>query len=272
MQGRGPYCKNSFEIAETGTSPMIKCPGCGQSFELPRLEPLEPLEPSAAAPGPGAAAPPAAAQKGGGNTALKLIGCGCLTLIILGAVGGYFMVTNFRRLAANAARTVAVSAIRNSQMPKATQDGLIQQIDRVTGAYKRKEISLNQVAAVMEALAKSPLIPMALVNAADVKYVQPSGLGVEEKKRGSIELQRFGRGVVEDKIKKAEIDAALDLISVKKGDNERQLKQKLTDEEVRTFLAKVKETADAHQIPDEPYKIDPVAEFKKMVDKALEKK
>jgi len=267
MQVHCPHCKNSFEITETGTSPMIKCPGCGQSFELPRLEPLAP---SAAA--PGAAAPPAPAQKGGGNTALKVIGCGCLTLIILGVVAGYFVVTNIRRLAANTARTVAVSAIRNSEMPKATQDGLIQQVDRVTEAYKRKEISLKQVVAVMEGLAKSPIIPMALIHATDVKYVQLSGLSVEEKKRGSIELQRFGRGVVEDKIKKEEIEAVLDYISVKKGKKERQLKDKLTDEEVRAFLTKVKETADAHQIPDEPYKIDPVAEFKKVVDAALEKK
>jgi hypothetical protein len=217
------------------------------------------------------AAAPAPQQKSGGSNCLKILGCGCLVLLILGAVA-VFLVIKFRRhLLMWVPRTAAVAAIRHSDLPEEQKEGLVKQIDRVTDAYKAGEVELKQVGKVLEGLAKSPIIPMALIHLADVKYVQLSGLSEAEKKQGSLDLQRFGRGVVEKKISDEEIGAARDHIAVKKGENEWELKQKLTDDEVRAFLATVKGTADKHNIPNEPYKIDPVAEFKKVVDEALKK-
>jgi hypothetical protein len=48
-----------------------------------------------------------------------------------------------------------------------------------------------------------------------------------------------------------------------------KLRPKLTDEELRAFLAEAKKQADDAGIPDQPADIDPSGEIKKIVDEAL---
>ncbi|MHC4914302.1 MAG: hypothetical protein ACYTGB_02335, partial [Planctomycetota bacterium] len=170
---------------------------------------------------------------------------------------------------------VVVEAINDSGMSADEKKEFIRHVDRLIDGAKAGRVSTEQLGEVMEKLAESPLIPMAIVNAADNKYVQPSGLSADEKKRGKLDLQRLGRGVTEKdaagepKIGQKDLEEIMALISTTDAQGERQIKEKLTDTEVRAFLAKVREKADAASIPEEPYEVKPAAEFGRIVDEVL---
>ena len=63
---------------------------------------------------------------------------------------------------------------------------------------------------------------------------------------------------------------AFDMITEQKTGNQRELKQKLTDDEVRALLAELKRVADEEEIPDEPFEVNMAEEFRKAIDRALE--
>ncbi len=220
---------------------------------------------------------PGKKKSSGGSTCLKagLIGCGVLLLV--GAVTVFLVVKNFKNIALSGARLVAVSVINDSGMSAEEKKEFIRHVDRLVDGAKAGKVSDEQLKQLMEELAASPLIPMAIVSAADKKYVQPSGLSAEEKKRGKLDLQRLGRGVTEKaasgepKIGQKDLDEILGLISVTDTQGQKQIKEKLTDEEVRAFLAKVREKADAASIPEEPYEVKPAEEFGRIVDEILGK-
>ena len=108
-----------------------------------------------------------------------------------------------------------------------------------------------------------------MVTAADKKYLARSGLSDAEKAAGRETIRRFASGAVEKKIDKAGIDAAMAHISDIEPNGHVQLRQTVTDEELRKFLAEAKLQADKAGIPDEPPMIDAAAEFKRIVDEAM---
>lgn len=52
-------------------------------------------------------------------------------------------------------------------------------------------------------------------------------------------------------------------------DGSEQLKERLTDAELKAFLEKAKEKADAANVPDEPFEVNIADELEKAIDKAL---
>jgi hypothetical protein len=256
MQIACPYCQKSFEASVQQAGALAQCPHCGQSVTL-NAEPVAPAAPRAAAP-----------QKKG-MSAGSCIAIGCLSLVGLLIIAGAIVAYNFKDLATKIGRVAAVAMIEEVGMPDEMEKGFITEIDRVVDAYKSDEISTEELGAFFEKLGDSPLIPMTSVLLADIHYLQPSGLSPDEKKRGSLELQRFGRGAVEEKLADKDVEEAVALISRKKSDDQTEFRSTLSDPEVRNLIATVKAKADAAGIPDEPYDVDPVAEFKKLVDQAL---
>jgi hypothetical protein len=218
-------------------------------------------------------------KKSGASTCLKVGLIGCALLLVVGGVGGWLIVRNIPRWTRSAllsgARMMAVEVIDGSGMSAEEKKEFTGHVDRLVEGAKAGKVSNEQLKQMMEKLAASPLIPMAIVKAADAKYVQPSGLSAEEKKRGKLDLQRLGRGVTEKnasgdpKIGQKDLDEILALISTADAQGNRRVKEKLTDEEVRAFLAKVREKADAASIPEEPYEVKPAEEFGRIVDEVL---
>jgi hypothetical protein len=67
-------------------------------------------------------------------------------------------------------------------------------------------------------------------------------------------------------IPEEQLEGILDLVSVRQAGGGRQIRQKLSDAEVRALATRVKEVADRAGVPDEPFEIDCVAEFGKAID------
>lgn len=220
----------------------------------------------------------------GGTNVWKVLGIGCLLLVLLTVVGGglgaWYVYKNARRVLAELGREMAVQVIQDAGMSKEQQKAFILQVDRLTNAVKEGQLGAKDFEMFAEKFAESPLLPMAVVGMAERQYIRNSGLSDEEKAEGAKALNRFTNGAFEKdesgkrKISKAEVDEVLDLITIKKtGDGEnRELKKSLTDEEVRALIAKAKAKADAAGIPAEVPEIDPADEFRKLVDEILSKK
>ena len=204
-------------------------------------------------------------KKSGCGTGAKIAGIGCLVVIIIGVI----VAVNAKKLISFAGRKVVVSVVKSSGLPEDQQQGLIEQVDRVMEAYAAGELTTEQLGRIMEDIGDSSLLPMAMVTAGYGKYVAPSGLSDEEKARGRLDLQRFGRGVVEKKIGKDDIEELTDLITASDGDD-KKLKDLLTDEEVRALLAMARKKADESQVPEEAFEVDLVAEFGRVIDEALQ--
>lgn len=84
-------------------------------------------------------------------------------------------------------------------------------------------------------------------------------------------MQRVLRGASENKISRSEIEAAMDAVMVESSEGNKQLKDTLTDDELRSFLGQLKQLADGAEIPDASFEVKISEEFRKAVDRALQK-
>lgn len=230
-------------------------------------------KPPVAPPAPPSSPPPYAKPPRGTNWTPILLGCGAVALLVLLLCGGliWYAVSNVKSIAANAARDALVRMIRSTELSAEDKQELITEIDRVVEEYKAGEITLEQIGRIVEELEQSPLLGAAVIFFAETKYVQPSGLSDEEKAEARRTLQRVARGIHEGQLKMEQLEAPMQHIQRTGPDGQQELKEKLTDEELRQFLAELKQLADEAQVPDEPFEVDIGQAFKEAVDRALAK-
>ena len=120
----------------------------------------------------------------------------------------------------------------------------------------------------MEQIAESPLLPLGLVMAADEKYVKPSGLTNEEKDAGRRIATARSRSL-EKTIPENDSQEVMKLVMEPQPGGGERLKEQLTDDELKAFLEKAKEKADAASVPDEPFEVNIADELEKAIDKVL---
>jgi hypothetical protein len=193
----------------------------------------------------------------------------CLFLLCGGAV--WYVASNVKRVAADAIRNGVVSGVNSSELSDEDKQKIVVQIDRVVDDFKAGKINLEDLGKIAEELSETPLIGAAIIFMADEKYVKPSGLSDEEKDAARRTLQRVARGVHENKLTMSDLNGSIELISTTGLDGERQLKDSLTDDELKEFMASLKQKADDVEVPDEEFKIDIGNSFKEAIDRALAK-
>lgn len=211
---------------------------------------------------------PPAQRSGCGKFAM---GCGCLlagVLAITIAVG-VWIALSWKNLAADGARAVTTQVVSQSSLKAEDKARIIKRIDLLADDFKTGKLSSEQAVKVLQQIAQSPLFPIALVMAAEEKYVKPSGLSDDDKKAAQVTLQRLARGAFEKKIAEADLNEVMQLLMQKQADGRDQLKQFLTDAELTAFLEKAKQKADAAEVPDEPFDVNIADEVEKAIDRAL---
>jgi hypothetical protein len=131
-------------------------------------------------------------------------------------------------------------------------------------------LSIEQLVGIVEEVVHSPLLTLFVVSAVERQYLESSGLSDEEKTEGRQTLRRFVRGAVDRKISEDASDAALSHVAEKQPDGTWQLKQRVSDAELRAALAEAKRAADEAGIPEQPEAVDASAELKRIVDEAMQ--
>jgi len=207
---------------------------------------------------------------------------GCLGALLLAClvcgVGGYVLylksqevIDRVKSAAADAARKTLAEEINKSELPQEQKREMIAQVDRVANGFKAGDITLEDLVKILNALAESPVVVVLAVYTVEQKYIVPSGLTHEEKEEARLTTQRIARGAFEERIPKQDIQRALRPVSETNAEGEWQLKESVTDQELRDSLAQCRRIADEAGVPEEPFEVDLGKEFKKAVDQALAK-
>ena len=241
----------SFGQSPHGQSPYVQQPG----------QPGFPQQPYG---------PPQQQSSGGCGWGI-LLGCGGLVLITILLCGGsvWWASRNVERLVAMGVRQIIVTLVNDSDLPAEEKTEVIAQVDRVVNAFVDKKITQDELQKIFDELQKSPVFAIIGAWGLDKMFIEPSGLSSEEKEEGRRTLQRVMRGVMDKKINDQAFQQAMPR-QAQPGQPPRN--DRLTDEEVRDMLTKMKKLADDAGIPDEEFTVDVGDEVKKAVDKALEGK
>jgi hypothetical protein len=201
----------------------------------------------------------------------KKSGClkGCLiavvAMLVLAGVAAYVVSQYWPVWVLQAVNT----AIDRSDLPAQEKEEVKSQIKRIADGYRAGRLGYQQLFALIENLAQSPLMTSLVVIVVDERYLDRSGLTDAEKNDGRPTLRRFVRGMVDEKIPKASIDEAMRHVADRQSDGSWALREQASDEQLRAFFAAAKTAADAAQIPAQAEDIDPSEEIRKVIDAAL---
>lgn len=200
-----------------------------------------------------------------------LIGCliVCVVLFVLALIVAYWISQRWRSWAADLSSQAAKQAIAESQLPEQEKAEIGIQIDRLATAFRENRISVEQFQRLAENLVQSPLMNSFMVTAIEKQYFDKSGLPAEEKAQARITVQRFIRGMIDKSINEQGTENALKHVGTKEPGGNWEIRDRVTDDELRAFLQAAKEEADKAGVPQEPPKVDPSDEFKRIIDEAL---
>jgi len=200
---------------------------------------------------------------------------GCL--IVLGIIfvaliiGAYLLISNAKNIAVELGHAGLVEVIKESEMTNSDKDEIILELDAMKLDIKEGKISMEQIGKVMEQIGESPLIPVAAVTFAEKQYIRPSGLSDDEKSNAELHLDRFARGVYEETIPQEAINEAT--APLKEADphnpGEERFKERVSDAELKTFIANVRQHADDAGISEEHFEINIAEEFRGVLERAL---
>ena len=202
-------------------------------------------------------------------------GCllGCLItfviLVVLAVLLAVIVARNWREWSATVSTQVIEQAIEATDLPEEEQSEVMEQVNRVADAFREKQISMEQLARIMEQLQQSPLIPSFVVSAIEEKYFNSSGLSDEEKSEARNTLNRFVQGMLQQKIAEDELDDVMSHVADRQPDGSWQLREQVSDDELRAMLEAAKAKADAAGIAEQVDEVDPSDELRRIIDQSM---
>jgi preprotein translocase subunit SecD len=200
-----------------------------------------------------------------------LIGCLIAVVVILLVAGlvAWWVARNWRDWVSTAASEGIKQGIDASDLPAGEKEQIKVEVDRVVLAFRDNRLSAEQVEVMMQKFMESPVLTALIASAAEKNYIDKSGLNDEERAEARITLRRFLRGSVDGKINEQAFDAAIGHVATKQPDGNWEFREKVSDAELRAFLAEAKQAADAAQIPEQAEAFDPSDEVKRIIDEAM---
>jgi hypothetical protein len=198
---------------------------------------------------------------------------GCLitfvVLVILGGIAAYYISRHWKEWASTIGSAALKETIEATELPAQEKDEIGEQVDRLADAFRRGLITKEQMAEIVQHVVDSPLMTTLAVSAIEKKYISPSGLNDQEKIQARQTLRRFLRGAIDKEIDEEGMNGAMQHVGRRNKDGNWELKDRVTDDELREFLSEAKKLADDAGVPAEPEDIDPSDEFKRIIDKAM---
>lgn len=202
-------------------------------------------------------------------------GClkGCLIAagigLVLALLLAWYIYSNLRTWGSEFATMATDQMIEGSGLPEQEKAELKAEVKRLTDGFSDGSISFEQMQAVFLGLIESPLGSMFMVQAIEKQYLDVSGLTDEEKAAAKVTLQRYARGLASKKISLDSTDRVLVHVADKDAEGQWQIREQVTDEELKAFLEAAKTEADEAEVPEEVEPIDPSDELKKVIDEVL---
>lgn len=214
---------------------------------------------------------PEPAKKPMSGCAIAAIICGVLFVLFLIAagLGLWWLKNNGRALGTDLATSAMKEGLNEVDIPADQRQRIDSRIDNIGQQFKDGELEFEQVVSIFEKISESPLMSAGMSLFFKRAYLQNSGLSEEEKEAAEVSIQRFTRGAIDKSISAETSESAMDLISTKDAEGNREFKEKLSDNELRAFLAAITTAADDAGIPEIVPEFNFADEFDKAVDEAL---
>ena len=196
---------------------------------------------------------------------LKVIGCGCLTLVLITIVAGVYLYSNWETLTrsagANLIEFTADSMMDGFDVPEEEQLEVMAELEVFTQRIRTGELpAMESSSSLLAALAESNAAPALGYFLFVDTYITNGGLAEEEKAGAEMQVQRFLRGTIENSIPSETVDEIVDRCMKKKPDgtpaDEVALRDDIQPEELREILKDMRLAADDADVPKEPYDID----------------
>lgn len=220
---------------------------------------------------PGLEALPAAPAKRRSLLSSCMIGCLIMFVVLALVIGilAFWISQNWRDWASSLGADALKDGINATELPEDEKVDIEVQIDRLAEELRTGRLTGRQMQFIVGQLQESPLMTTLVASAIDRKYLAGSGLDEAEKTAGRQTIRRFLRGAIDGQIEQRGIDAAMTHVATRREGSDWELKDRLSDEDLRDFLAEAKQQADEADIPEEAEDLDPSDEFKRIVDEAM---
>lgn len=199
---------------------------------------------------------------------LKFLAIGCGVIVLIGVLGIFMVVKNVNKIAAAGVESLFTAMVDSSPMPADQKQKMIVEIKSLANDVRDKKIGIEEFNEIMQAFVNGPLLKITLVTGAVLQYLETAQVPEAEQKTAELNLQRFIRGVVEEKIKDDQLQPVLDIAVSTQPGKEYEI-QKLNDAQGKELLELLAKIADEAAIPNEPYQVDYAAEFKKLIDRGM---
>jgi hypothetical protein len=210
-------------------------------------------------------------KQGMSGCAQAAIGFGIFSFILLciGLAGVFWLVQNARGFAESMVTPAIQNVVSQMEIPAQQKKQISARIEELGEDFKAQKISVNELKTILTGVIASPISAAAGTIWFTEQYISKSGLTAAEKKDATLTAKRFAKGLLDTSITNNEANEVMDMISVETPNGETNIKQTLTDKELRDILLKMKTAADAAGIPADVPDINFATEFDKVVDGVL---
>jgi len=212
-----------------------------------------------------------------------LMGCGiALAIFLLLLIGiGVFVAMNWRGWAATGMRQGMTAAIAELPVDDAEKAETQAVVDDFVARFEAGDISMQQLAMVMQEITESPVMPAGMAMGVSKAYFEGSGLTPDEKADGQTQIARIAHGLTSNAVTQEDLRAILTPIEAAAGDRDviqfqlgnRQIRLKaptiVTDNDLRAFIAQAREQADSRALPPTPPTFDLSGELDRAIRTAL---
>jgi len=215
----------------------------------------------------------APANDGLSGCACAAIGCGVvfLFMLVIGGLSIYWIATNARRVAVTAAVPTLQKAVSTLNIPEDQQQQIDKRIQQVGEQFEKGDLSLEDLGNIVKTAAQGPLAPAAATLWFTEQYISKSNLTDDEKAAAVMTTRRFGRGILNDSIPSETQDKIMDMITDTNDQGQKQIKDRLSDAELKDILKEMADAADAAGIEKSIPEINFADEFDRAIDQALGK-
>lgn len=210
-------------------------------------------------------APSPATQRG------CLRGCliGVAILFVMGIIALVFMFIYWRQVTGAMFHESIAGQIDSTSFSDEEKEESKTELRRFTDAFEDERYDRLDLGRGLMVLTESPVMKLIFVNSLQHQYLRKSGLTEKEKAEGELTIKRFAHGSFTGAIDERTSELTMEPISARGSQGELQLKTRVSDEELRSFLANAKDAADAAQVPEVIPEVDLSAEVRRVVDAAL---
>ena len=222
--------------------------------------------------------------KNGGSRVLKVLGIGCLVVILVPGIIGFFAWQKFQAggglggmIQAGGGKAVEIvvtevasEMLEGMKIPETDRDAILAPIKGLGDKIADGKIDVGQIETFAKTISEGPILGVLMAEGFAHSYLQASGLSGEEMTQAQLTINRFQQGFVNETIDTDQLSGLETYVLKDVSNDNYQFKSMLSDGDLKNSLALMKTAADDASIPMAVSTIDIPGMIQTAIDEALE--